>query len=216
MRRPRFIAEQARNARGPLGRLIASIMVRETRVENERAIAALEVSDGDHVLDIGCGPGRSLSELAIRTPRGRVVGADPSELMVEIATRRNRPAVKASRVEVVIAGAEALPFPDSTFDKALSVHVLYFWSDLSASFKEIARVLKPGGRLALLFRSVQHQAAVKAFPADVYRFRDMAEVRKALLAEGFEISDEDSAESSAETENAAHRPHLLLATRIAR
>ncbi|NJM36345.1 MAG: methyltransferase domain-containing protein [Rhodomicrobium sp.] len=88
MRRPRFIAEQARHAKGALGRLIAFIMARETRAENIRAIEALAVTPRDHVLDIGSGPGRSIAELAARTPDGRVVGVDPSELMVEIAARR--------------------------------------------------------------------------------------------------------------------------------
>ena len=65
MRRPRFIAKQARHARGLLGRLIAFIMSRETWIENQRAIEALGIEESDHVLDIGCGPGRGLAALAV-------------------------------------------------------------------------------------------------------------------------------------------------------
>jgi hypothetical protein len=61
MRRPRFIAEQARNAQGLLGRPF--IMARETRGVNQRVIEALGISHSDHVLDLGCGHGHSLAEL---------------------------------------------------------------------------------------------------------------------------------------------------------
>lgn len=189
MRRPRFIAEQARHAHGPLGRLIAFIMARETWRENQRAIDALEIRETDHVIDIGCGHGRSLGALATRAASGRVVGVDPSDLMTEIAVTRNKALVKAGRVKVMVASAADLPFADDTFDKALCVHVIYFWRDLRTSFREIARVLKPGGRLVLGFRTDADQAVVRAFPADVYCFRAIAEVIGALRSAGFSIDE---------------------------
>src|SRR6185503_2611988 len=191
MRRPRFIAEQARHASGWLGRLIAFVMARETWAQNQRAIEMLEIGDGNHVLDVGCGPGRSLAKLAALAPNGRVVGADPSELMTEIAVRRNRALVKSGRASVVIASAASLPFPDETFDKALCVHVLYFWNDLEVAFREIARVLRPGAQLALLFRTNDDQAAVRAFPAEVYRFPSLSDVFAPLEAAGFAIQTND-------------------------
>lgn len=208
MRRPRFIAEQARHAKGPLGRLIAFIMARETWAENLRAIDALDIQPTDHVLDVGCGHGRSLAALAARAPRGCAVGADPSDLMAEIAVERNRKVVKAGRAKLVVAAASDLPFPDKTFDKALCVHVVYFWKDLQPSFREMARVLKPGAKLALVFRSTQHTAAVQSFPADVYRFPELAEVEMALTEACFTFSRAAAQESAA-------RAHMILATRLA-
>jgi ubiquinone/menaquinone biosynthesis C-methylase UbiE len=215
MRRPRFIAEQARHARGPLGRLIAFIMSRETWAENKRAIDSLGIVASDHVIDIGCGHGRSLAALAARAQRGHVTGVDPSELMAEIAVQRNRKLVKARRVEVAIAGVEALPFADVAFDKAICVHVVYFWEDLAAAFREIARVLKPGGRLAAVFRTSADEAAVRAFPADVYRFPALADVTAALTDAGFTLDHTDqrsggplliiAAKSGGAAELAGHR-----------
>lgn len=188
MRRPRFIAEQARNARGPLGRLVAFVMARETWAPNLRAMEALAVAPTDHVLDVGCGHGRGLATLAARASQGRVVGVDPSELMAGIAVKRNGDLVRARRVDVAVATAEALPFPAGAFDKALCVHVIYFWNDLDPGLREIARVLKPGGRLALLCRTDADAAAVQSFPPEIYTFRSLLTVVAALERAGFAVA----------------------------
>jgi len=186
MQRPRFIAEQARHAHGPLGWLIAFIMARETWIQNQRAITALAVQDGDHVLDIGCGHGRSLATLAAQTPGGRVVGADPSQLMVEMAASRNRDLIHAGRVDVAVASVESLPFGRAAFDRVLCVHVLYFWPNLHEALSEIARVLKPGGRLSILFRT-NEAPATASFPPEVYRFRSYDEVAAGLGHVGLDV-----------------------------
>jgi SAM-dependent methyltransferase len=205
MRRPRFIAEQARHARGPLGRLVAFIMSRETWRENQRAIDALGVTASDRVIDIGCGHGRSLAALAARAEEGHVVGVDPSDLMAGIAVQRNRELIAARRVEVRTAGIDALPFADDAFDKALCVHVVYFWADLDVAFREIARILKPGGRLALVFRTNDDEAAVRAFPADVYRFPSLTDVSAALIRAGFAVN---------RTDRSGAGPMLMVAAKL--
>ncbi|GAA3107850.1 class I SAM-dependent methyltransferase [Rhizobium viscosum] len=192
MRRPRFIAEQARNATGPLGRLIAFIMSHETKGDNRRAIDALALEPGDHVLDVGCGHGRSLTELAALAPKGTVVGADPSDVMTEMAARHAAALIASGRVKVVTASADDLPFPDASFDKVLCVHVLYFWPALLRPLSEIGRVLKPEGRLALLFRTKASQS-VGAFPAEVYRFPALDEIRTAFDDAGFRVEMIDAA-----------------------
>jgi ubiquinone/menaquinone biosynthesis C-methylase UbiE len=204
MRRPQFIAEHARNARGLLGRLIAFIMARETWRENLRVMDKLGIKQGDHVLDIGCGHGRSLMELAARAPRGRIVGVDPSELMIEIAKQRNRLLIETARVNVILSSVESLPFPDDKFDKAQCVHVLYFWKDIEASLREIARVLMPRGRLALLFRTNADVKAIASFPPEIYRFPALAEVSAALEQAGMVVHV---------VENGANKPALVLATK---
>jgi len=205
MRRPRFIAEHARNAQGLLGRVIAFIMARETWAQNLRAMEALAVAPTDHVLDVGCGHGRGLATLAARASQGHVVGVDPSELMAEIAVERNCGLVRARRVDVAVAGAEDLPLPDEAFDKALCVHVIYFWKDLDAGLREIARVLKPGGRLALLCRTDADATAVQSFPPEIYTFRSLDAVVAALERAGFGVAAEPQTE-----------PALIVATKRVR
>lgn len=121
-----------------------------------------------------------------------MVGADPSDVMIGMASRRAGELVDLGRVQVVSASVDTLPFPDGSFDKALCVHVVYFWRDLGRSFSEIARVLKPGGRLALLFRTNASQA-LGAFPTDVYRFPALDEITTALEATSFSVAMFDAA-----------------------
>lgn len=208
MRRPRFIAAQARHAKGPTGRLIAWIMARETRPDNLRAIEALELLPTDNVLDVGTGHGRALGEIAARTPRGLATGIDPSALMIEIARSRNARLVRGGRVRVEQAEVERLPFPDATFDKVMAVHALYFWSDLTASLRQIARVLRPGGRLVVVFRSAADERAASSFPSDIYRFPSIAELSTALEAESFIVERVEEG-----GEPAAPKPVLVLATK---
>jgi ubiquinone/menaquinone biosynthesis C-methylase UbiE len=211
MRRPRFIAEQARHARGFLGRFIATVMAGETWADNQRAVKALGVERGDHVLDLGCGPGRALSVLAALATAGRVVGVDPSGLMVKVALRRNRRLVRSGRVDVIMAPVEALPFKDASFDKLLCVHVIYFWPDLSGALGEVARVVKTGGSVVFLFRTDADRKAVRAFPAEVYRFSPLTVVVAALERAGFDVESADAG-----TGRGRARPALLVATRSRR
>lgn len=205
MRRPNFIARQARAPSGVIGRLVAAIMVRETEGVNRRAVDALDVAPMDSVLDIGCGNGLSLTLLATRSKHGRVAGIDPSPLMVRRATARNLALVAVQRVDISVAQVEHLPFPDESLDKCMSVHTLYFWENLSIAFHEISRVLKSGGKLALIFRTDADEDAVKNFPKEIYRFRPLKVVADDLEAAGFCIE-------SSETD--ACGPTLLVAKKL--
>jgi SAM-dependent methyltransferase len=93
-------------------------------------------------LDVGCGPGALMSALAERLGAPNVAGADPSEPFVEACRAR------VPGAEVVVAAAEALPFPDDQFDAALSQLVVNFMDDPEAGVGEMARVTRPGGVVA--------------------------------------------------------------------
>lgn len=186
MRRPHFIAAQARHPTGLLGRLIATIMAKETRGDNFWSIETLEPKEGQHILDVGTGHGAALEELAKRIGHGLAAGIDPSEIMVGMAARRNEAAIRRGTVEVATASVDALPFPHGSFDGAMAVHVLYFWPDLVRPLAEIARVLKPGAKLVLLFR-VSGDPRTASFPNSVYKFRSLDDVRTALDETGFTV-----------------------------
>ena len=105
-------------------------------------IAFARPGPGTRVLDVGCGPGGLTAELVQRLGTQQVVAADPSEPFAR-ACRSRLPGV-----DVVVAGAEALPFPDGAFDMALSQLVVNFIPDAPAGVREMARVTRSGGVVA--------------------------------------------------------------------
>lgn len=186
VRRPTFIARQAAKPSGLLGRIIAAIMVRESEADNRAAIEALSVQPGDRILDVGCGAGKSLELLLPLVGDGAVAGIDPSPLMVKEAKRRNFRGKAQKHLSIQVAAVEAMPFEDQTFDAAMSVHTIYFWQQLGPAMHELARVLRPGGWLVLLFRTSASQAAAN-FPESVYQFRTFKEVTDQLISAGFDV-----------------------------
>ena len=94
-------------------------------------------------VDVGCGTGRLLDAASARWPAARMLGADPAERMVE-ELRRIRPGL-----EVVLASAESLPFPDESADIVVSSLSFHHWADQALGIREIARVLRAGGSFCL-------------------------------------------------------------------
>jgi ubiquinone/menaquinone biosynthesis C-methylase UbiE len=185
MRRPEFIARQSRCPTGLLGWLIATVMASETASENDAAITALDLGSHDRVLELGCGHGRTLAGIAAIVTEGLVVGVDLAEDMVRMTKRRCAAFVGAGTVEVKQGDGLTLSYPDAAFDKALTMHTLYFWRDPLAQLREIRRVLVPGGRLVLGFRP-RDDVTAGSFPASVYRFYEVDEVVQALEGAGYE------------------------------
>lgn len=105
-------------------------------------VAGVGRGAGMRVLDVGCGPGALLAELADRLGLEAVAGADPSASFVAAARER------LPGVDVREAAAEDLPFEDGAFDAALAQLVVHFMADPDRGVAEMIRVTRPGGVLA--------------------------------------------------------------------
>ena len=106
--------------------------------------AAAGVQPGQRVLDVACGTGALTEAVCERVqPGGRVVGLDANPSMLAVARR------KKLDVEWREARAEALPFADAAFDAVVSQFGLMFFDDRAQALREMQRVLRPGGRLAV-------------------------------------------------------------------
>lgn len=96
-------------------------------------------------VDLGCGPGQLVIELARRSPRLHVTGIDLSDEMIARGQKKARRAGVAERVSFRHGDAQQIPFPDASLDLVISTLSLHHWSDPVAVLDEIARVLRPGG-----------------------------------------------------------------------
>jgi ubiquinone/menaquinone biosynthesis C-methylase UbiE len=120
------------------------------RRSDDEILRRAGVAPGDRVLDVGTGPGYlALAASKLVEPDGSAVGIDASPEMVDRA--RTLAARKGSKAEYLVAAAESLPFDDGAFDVVVSRLVLHHLpGDLKQqALREMARVLKPGGRLLL-------------------------------------------------------------------
>src|SRR6476646_4955054 len=108
-----------------------------------RELLALE--PGEHVLDIGVGPGFLAAEMAEEVgPGGRVCGIDASDSMLALARRRS------AAVELAVADVLKLPFPGASFDAAVATQVYEYVPEMPAALAAARGVLRPGGRLLIL------------------------------------------------------------------
>ncbi len=128
-----------------VGAVPADVRARFVGVGNPFALGPIR--PGEAVLDLGCGAGFDACVAAMTVgPTGRVAGVDLSPEMLVVA-ERGRAAAGLPHVEFRQADVEVLPFPDASFDVALSNGVLNLIPDKPAALREVFRVLKPGGRL---------------------------------------------------------------------
>ncbi|WP_371505670.1 class I SAM-dependent methyltransferase [Allokutzneria sp. NRRL B-24872] len=107
--------------------------------------AAAAIQPHEAVLDIGCGSGQTTLDAARQAKNGSALGVDLSEQMLELARQDAAP-----NATFLHADAQIHPFPEGSFDIAISRHGAMFFGDALAAFSNIARALRPGGRLALL------------------------------------------------------------------
>lgn len=112
------------------------------------AVGAADLRAGDAAIDVACGTGTLTALLAERVgPFGRVEGVDLSEAMIVRARRRNRDLVQ---VRFRVANALALPFEDGEFDAATIAFGMRNLGDYEAGFRELGRVVRPGGFVVCL------------------------------------------------------------------
>jgi ubiquinone/menaquinone biosynthesis C-methylase UbiE len=176
-----FFSNQARKPTGLFGRFVASQIFKKGNAEmNTFIYDSLSISEDDHILEIGFGPGELIHAMARRVDSGRVEGVDFSDTMLAVAQRRNRRQIKAGRVKLHLGDFDAMPFDGRRFDLIITVNTVYFWQKPEATIARMADLLKPGGRLAVGFHEKAEMQDSK-LSRDVFRFyspRDM----QALLA----------------------------------
>lgn len=179
-----YIARQFSQPAGLLGRVVGRGMARRNEREARWTVDLLAIEPDARVLEVGFGPGVAIQYAAERATRGHVSGVDYSEAMLKMARHRNASGLANGSVDLTRADVQSLPYPDGSFDCAFSIHCIYFWRDPSASLREIRRVLRPDGVVAITIRPI-HQWPGRKPPADVFHLYRGDEVAKLLSDSGF-------------------------------
>jgi demethylmenaquinone methyltransferase / 2-methoxy-6-polyprenyl-1,4-benzoquinol methylase len=124
-------------------------------------VSAVAPVAGERVLDVATGTGMVAAEL-LRRSDCTVVGIDQSAEMLSAAHARFDEAARGARVELVEGRAEALPFADESFDALTVTYLLRYVDDPKATMRELARVVRPGGRVASLEFGVPSRLPARA------------------------------------------------------
>jgi SAM-dependent methyltransferase len=139
------------------GQLFARLMNSTHFAMTRWALGHLPLARDSVVLDVGCGGGRTIQQLAALAPEGTVSGIDHSAASVAVARRTNARAIDAGRVDIRVGSVSGLPYADDSFDAVTAVETHYYWPNLVADLREIRRVLRPGGRLAIVAESYRRE-----------------------------------------------------------
>ena len=148
----RFL-NQWRKPTGRLGRVLASVL----NVSHSKGVSwglqHITIEKNFSILDVGCGGGEFVHELAGIVTEGQVYGIDYSADCVVVSRRTNRQWIKLGRAEILLGSVSSLPFSNRKFDLVTAVNSHYYWPDLVSDMQEVLRVLRPGGRLVLMGES---------------------------------------------------------------
>jgi SAM-dependent methyltransferase len=171
------LGRQLRHPTGRKGRWVGQLMSVINQRPNLLAIEASQSAQAHSILELG--------KLARTAKLGRIWGIDQSTDMLLLAARRNRLEKRQGRVSLARARSDALPFSDAFFDRILAVNVAYFFDRDGRDFREVRRVLRPGGRMVIY---VSDRATLADWPfagEDTHRSYDRDELIAAIGGGGF-------------------------------
>lgn len=140
------------NPSGWMGRVFGKLMELTNADAYNKALQALNPLDNEYILEIGFGTGRFVEILLAATSGTLVSGIDPTETMVKTAIDRLIRQGLRARIDLRQGTDELLPWGDDRFDAIVAIHSFQFWQDPDRSMLEIDRVIRPHGRIIIVFR----------------------------------------------------------------
>ena len=190
------MATQFSHPSGLLGRLVSRMLAKGNAGFNVWLVDQLQtaVPNPGLVIELGCGPGVALQKLLAAYPRSRIVGIDPSPVVLKSARRRTSAAIAAGRLELVTGDSSKAP-GFGPADLIVATHVLYFLTDPVRQLNKVGEALSPSGRLALGYQLRQNMPpmAQRNFPE-----------------QGFILYDSDEQLADVLTEAGFNRPEIRL------
>lgn len=149
------LVENAGKPKGFWGNLMIRSMNKGHSELTDWALCHLDIKQGDVILDVGCGGGKTVGKLCDMVGAGKVYGIDYSDLCIKKAEKLNHKNVICGKAVFSQASVSVIPFDEDKFDYVVAVETYYFWPDKLSDLMEIFRVLKPGGKLLLVFEMMK-------------------------------------------------------------
>jgi ubiquinone/menaquinone biosynthesis C-methylase UbiE len=181
------VAGQLGHPRGLLGKGVGRILNRTNRFVIEESVAATGVVSGQAAADIGFGGGVGLSMLLDRVaPDGTVHGVELSQDMLSRARSGFTREIGSGRLRVMEGSLTDLPLADASLDAVITVNTVYFVPELDRACTELARVLRPEGRVVIGIGDPDAMALLP-FTAHGFRLRPVSELTEALEDVGLAV-----------------------------
>jgi SAM-dependent methyltransferase len=147
----RFLRAQFGRPTGFWGNIVGKIMT-YTPSNQDRihwTISLLDIKPGERLLEVGFGPGFAIELASKIASEGFIAGVDHSEVMVRQASKRNAKAIHDGKVMLQLGTALNLPQFNESFDKIFTINSIHFWNEPIDCLKELRKLLKPGGIIAV-------------------------------------------------------------------
>lgn len=112
------------------------------------AFKTIKVNSTDKILDIGCGGGVNIEKFLTLT-ENNVDGLDYSEISVKASTKQNQKEIENGRCRIIQANVTKMPIENESYDLVTAFETIYFWPDIKNTFKEVLRIIKPGGHFMI-------------------------------------------------------------------
>ena len=160
-------------------------------------VEAVRPTKADRAIDVGTGGGHAA--LALAPAVASVAAIDPTPEMLAVASRLAAERGIAN-ITFTRAAADALPFPDATFDVAISRFSVHHWPQPGPAFREIGRVVRPGGRLALVDMVAPATGPIDTFVNAIELLRDPSHARSLRVSDWLALLDGAGFEARVERE----------------
>lgn len=149
------------------------------------ALGCINLKSSMSILDIGCGGGKALAMMAKRAPQAELYGIDKSSQSVQIARSADRRLIERGRLQISEGDVSSLPYADDSFDTVTAFETVYYWPNLVESFREVRRVLRPGGKFLICNEDADPVKAAELLKLIPMRIYTAEELCQALNEAGF-------------------------------
>ena len=169
------------------GKIMVNMMNAGHSSMAEWGFTHMEIQSDNVCLDIGCGGGANVKKLLVKTPYGKVIGIDYSEVSVIKSSKINKAEIENKHCEILQGNVMKLPFRKETFDIITAFETIYFWPDINEAFKQVYRVLKVSGTFMICNESNGENSKEEKWTKIIQGMKiyNSEQVKKSLEGAGF-------------------------------